>query len=809
MAGEPSSDFELDPRYHNGGEKEPPKVWAESQQMRVIVEKADPRPPDVVRRLLVDAIHRQVRTLHLFRAVGEILPVGGVGPVRQNDLTLYAILFPGEGRDNTGIKDLNDNVLEYSHTNDFIDRRNEAIRTIFTTTGPGPSYRTVGQDYKICFFLADGKKPEEVAADLKRLDKAIVDALLKTLDEAIADPDHKHKKECEKLKRTLSKKGYRFDFLIGSQARAVQGDQLDVTFLLTTETLKSAGLARYAVKVAGLRTRMAKAHLAGTAPKTPKGGDDRGRPYNEDTYLRVSAVAPGIKKFILGAGGPGQNVKLDRVLVDKVWTDAFLLAERLFFGNPDVIRDVRKKKLVAPTLRQGVTAAFGVQVDLLETWLVVLNLIDFVSGFVLSEYRGRVLNLHRAASNLVDDVAGQRVVDWRRLTPVLTSDVRQRTPIAQQGATSEFPFFAYSSDFRHQIFVTFDIRDLGVDLMLFYELLNKRIVDDQLTGENLMRATFVSNNRTMLRKRDTYDEVVKAFKNVHARITATRPDDQRAVLAAVQAFGGGVFTSGRRLPAFEQSIRVMVGGDEIFVAAHPLYAGHISEVIRTLDSRVSGDQLINLRAGVGFSAAPPADTPGPGPGPDISPEQRKKNQKSHHAALSVSSSSGNALKDLERRQRRMERLIEMLEDSPDTKKNDLAKGYQKRLDDLHLLRIYARGQHGHARPLPRAMYERLIVALRTEDVPTALQNGEELVDFETDQVINRARKEAAADRLEADLLRDVGRDNFQAALPPTFKTPKLAKWILKVVIRYLTGASTPLLPPEDKEEAAEEEIILI
>ncbi|MFC4068858.1 hypothetical protein [Actinoplanes subglobosus] len=799
-----TSDFVLDPRYHDGDDKDPPRVWTESQQMREIVERADARPPDVIRKLLTDAIHRQVRTLHLFRVAGEILPVGGVGPVRQNELTLYAILFPGEGRDNTGIKDLNDNVLEYGYTNRFIERRNKAIRDIFTTaTGPGPSYRTLGQDYKICFFLAEGKKPEQVAADLARLDKALVEALITTIDEALADPDHKPKEACRKLKRALSRSGYRFDFLIGSQARVVQGDQLDVTFLLTTETLKSAGLARYAVKAAAVRTRMARSHLAGTAPKTPKGADDRGRPFNENAYLRVSAVAPGIKKFILGSGGAKQNVNLTRILVDKVWTDVFLAFERLFFGNPDVIRDVRKKKLVAPTLRQGTTTGFQVQVDLLETWLVVLNLIDFITGFVLSEYRSRVLDLHRAASNLVDDLAKKPQVDWQRLTPILTSDVRQKSAIAQQGTTSEFPFFAYSSDFRHQIFFTFDIRDLGVDLMLFYELVNKRVVDDQLTGENLLRATFVSNNRTVLRKRDTYEAVLTAFQKVHGRILTNRADRQRALLGAVQAFGGGVLNGGAQMPVFARSIQLMVGGDEIFVAAHPLYAGHVSEIIGMLDIRVSDDQLLNLRAGVGFSAAAPEGTPGP----VVSPEQRRSNQLSHDRALNASSRSGNALKGLERRQRRMERLVDVLEDSRDKKKNDLVKGYRKRLDDLHLLRVYARAQYGHARPLAPAMYRRLIVALRDEDVATALQNGEELVDFETDRVVSKEKLEAAADRLEADLLRDAGRDNFQAAPPPVFKVPKLVKWIVKVISRYLTGSSDPFKAPGTKEERDEEEIL--
>lgn len=803
------NDFQLDPGYHNGTVGDPSRVWPESQRMREIVEAADPRPPDAVRDTLRQAIFRQVRSLQLFRAVGEVLPVGKQGPRPDNELTLYVILFPGEGKDNTGIKDLNDKVLGYGYTTKFMDQRNRVIAETFTTTGPGSSYRTLGQDYKTCFILAFGKKPEEVAQDLKILDAKIVKELVAIVDEALADPNIKEDKkaECRTLKRALSKKGYRFDYLIGSRARPVQGDQLTVTFLLITETLKSAGLSRFAVKAAGLQTRMAKGQAAGSVPKPKNKHDDRGRPYDEDVYLRVSGMAPAIKSFILASGGQNQPVLLNRVLVDKVWTDAFLLFQRLFFGNPDVIRDVRKRALVQPTFKQGTTSGFTAQVELLAMWLIVLNLIDFVSGFLKNEFRGALLTLHHTGSGLVDDLIKKADVNWRKLTPVLTMDVRQKIPVAQLGATSEYPFFAYSSDYQHQIFFTFDVRDLGVDLMLFYELANKRIVDDQLTDENLMATTLVSNNRTLLRKRDTYDQVVRVFKDVHDRIL-TRPDDaRRASQAAVQAAGAGVFRSGNRMPDFARSIQVMIGGDEVFVAAHPLYAGHVSEIIRTLDGRSSGDQLLNLRAGVGFSAAEPATGSGATAGPQIPPDQRKNNQRSHERALDASSNGTSALKSFERAERRMERLIDMLEDSRDKKKHDLVPGYRKRLDDLHLTRMYARAQHGAARPLPDAVYRRLIQALRAEDVATALQNTEELIDFQTDKPIDAAKLRADADKLETDLLRAAGADNFQAAPPPVNKLPNAAKWVLKVIIRYLGKSASVLFGPDDKDEKDEEEII--
>jgi hypothetical protein len=244
--------------------------------------------------------------------------------------------------------------------------------------------------------------------------------------------------------------------------------------------------------------------------------------------------------------------------------------------------------------------------------------------------------------------------------------------------------------------------------------------------------------------------------------------------------GTGVVRSGTRMPAFEQSVRVMIGGDEIFVAAHPLYTVYIGKIIRELDTKTSGNQLLNLRAGVAFSSAERSIVFGPDVGKRISADQRRKNQIAHDKALNGSSGAPGILKPFERAQRRMERLIQMLLDSRDAKKNKLAPDHQKRLDGLKLLDMYARVQYQLTGPMPQALYTRLIAALRAEDVATALATGAELVDFD-DNVIDVKRVGSEAQKLEADLLRDVGRDNFQAALPPVNKIPKVASWILKTI----------------------------
>ncbi len=65
--------------------------------------------------------------------------------------TLYIILFPGEGKDNTGIKDLNDKVLGQWWAGEYMQRRYDAIASIFDA--PGDAFAVVAQTYKTAFIL--------------------------------------------------------------------------------------------------------------------------------------------------------------------------------------------------------------------------------------------------------------------------------------------------------------------------------------------------------------------------------------------------------------------------------------------------------------------------------------------------------------------------------------------------------------------------------------------------------------------------------------------------------------------------------
>ncbi len=772
----------VDPRLYSDDGAEPAPVWASSQRLREVVERQERRPPDADRRLLASEAQRQLSTLGLFREVVRLF-AGPIDP--RSAVTLYVILFPGEAKDNTGIKELNDKVLGYRLTSEFIVARQEEIRAVFPPPDDrtGPRYTTVGQDYKTASIVAVAKPPEDFAKDLARLDARLRERLLGLLDRAEKDSDTNPAflPEIRKLRRKLEKdKSYRFDYLFGANTVSIRGRPVDVVFQLLTESLKGAGMARFAAKGKAMKKWVSRDMARNRGVDSPdKGHDPRGRVYRSDPFLKVLKAADDIKDLM--AKPPHRDAPVDyhAIFVDTVWTTTFLPYKRLYFGNPDVIRDVRKRALVAPTFKkgEGQKLNFTAQREMLELWLVTLNAIDFVKDFVSTEYP-RFVDLYHAEALLVLEQLldkGQDV-DWPRLARFLTRDFRQGSePVSLQGTASEFQFYSHAADQQEQVFFMLDIRDLGVELMAFYETAQMTITDDRLAGLDLMVETFRSTDAIVVRRRFTYDKVVEAFKKRYPEAAGA---GSRA--AAGKAFGTALRTEGA-MPPFRDSIRVMLGGDEVFVAAHPYYARCAHAIIADLASPTIAvqDRPLNLRAGVGYSTA--ARAPGPAPaGNDVSDAQRRENQKAHDKVLKLATDSLTMLKPLERTQRRIERLIEMLE--ANDQKKDLAPPHRRKLADLRLLEVYARVMHGYPKQLSTATYARLHRLLRAGDLRGALATKLfELVDF-AGNVVDEPTLTRRAAELEAAVRRDVGKDNVHVDGPPVTKIPA---WIQKVLDKWL------------------------
>ncbi len=642
----------------------------------------------------------------------------------------------------------------------------------------------LGQDYKTAYILTYTGSRSEFGGSLAKLDKALREILLneilpeaeKEFRKGKDEESRKKLKEIQKLKATLRKNPkYKFDIFFGLSTVKPTGSArkaIDVAFLLLTEALKGAAIARLISKGRSLKTRVARRFVTDIRPDS-RAMDQRGKEFKPTIYLRASKKAGEIKSFITAMPSSDNSfLEYNHIYVDTVWTVAFFKYRRQYVGNPDVMRDVRKKKLERPPAKYGnVKYTFLAQVDLLELWLVVLNMLDFIKEFLLSEFRTSVVAYHDDALSAFDDVNNlpPRKIDWQRLERLLTSDHRE-TRMAVLGSASEFLFFSFASDHPERIFFSFDIRDLGVDLALLYEYSNEEIEDHKYTGVRLMEETFRSSDPIVDRKRFTYDRVVYTFRMYHAllaKAARVRRTDGKA--EAQKAFGSGMRTSGA-IPGFDESVQIMLGGDEVFVSAHPYFAAYIHNIIGDLDrtplkSAPYRSNTLDMRAAVAFSRAK-----------NVAPaKQREENQYSHYQAMKLADSAPGPLKELERTQRRIERLIEKLKDNE--KKKDRAPEFTKALKKLTLTKLFVRVYHGHPKVVDPEELDRAVRRFGAETVDVAKDSDREFVDF-NGNVVDPKTIKSEAEKLEAKVRRVVGRDNTHVDPPPARKPPKwLDDWL--------------------------------
>lgn len=698
---------------------------------------------------LEKAVARQLRTAVLYQTVSRIVKAA-TSPGR---LTMYVLLFPGEARDDTGLKDLNDNVLGYTLHQQFTARRQKEIERIFQ-----PQFVVVGQDFKTALFVTWEQNRMEFDKRLHDLDNALRQILL---DEFLPKSNKKGAKE---LRRLLEKdSNYRFDIYYGTDGLVVSASAHDVLltiFLLLTQAMKGAATARYIVKGHALKTRVAKPFGKNAAPD--KKLDPRGKGFAQPEFLRLAGTAPAIKTFVVKpARDQTAMLEYNIIYIDTVWTQAFLKQQNV--GNRDMIRDVRKKKLVKPP-PLNVKNTFPAQVELLELWIVVLNLVDFVKDFLEAEFAHiLVLNQHDNAVLVLDNLRDSaKPVDRPQAEAFLTRDLRQQQ-VAVLGTTSEFQFYAPAADYPARIIFMMDVRDMGVDVLMMYDVAHAKILDGRLADRRLMQETFRSTDVVIEMRRDIHDVVIETFARYHALLKSSggvgRTDGSKAAAQAFKkAFGS--------LGDFSKDVQVMLGGDEVMVATHPRFAAYLHNIVADLstglgprfidiDRQAVNVGLPGIRVGVAFSLARTAG-------------KRREHQLAHNKAMRLADESHGILKDLERRRRRIERLLDMLERNPDKEKD--APKYRKRLDELRLSKLFTRVQHGNPTVLPMRRIEPLIADLREGKLSRPFHKLVELVDFDGN-VIDHDQLTKDADALEQSVRKKVGRDNIHVDPPPRVKPP--------------------------------------
>ncbi len=743
------------------GSDDPQKLaiaWISSDELRRLLEK-QAVPTDPERLQLKGALVSQLNTLVLYWRMGLFLLARKEGKAPGKKASLYVLMFPGEAKDNTGLKDLNDKVIGQWWSAQFIRERFKAIGEIFDV--PADGFTVTAQTYKTAYILTYDRKREDFAKALVMLDARLREILMEILKKAEKDASKEQLAEIKKLWKKLDKnKKYRFDIFFGLRTlKPSAASKLEDVYLLVTEALKGAAIARYVAKVASLKGKLGYKFAAKIPPDKRK-LDARGKEYVWRTYMTASNMAEKLKSLFVQGYTTTNPYAMNEIYVDTVWTFAFMMRKNLYWANPDVVRDVRKKRLKPAPLKAGLTYAYSIQKNLLELWLVVLNMLDFIKRFKFSEFHRELLRYHEDALDVFTQVGTpSKSIDWAKLIRVLTHDVRQKQPIAQIETASEFQFYSFVADHSQRIFFSMDIRDLGVEQMLHYEHSNRTVGHQKYSDRELMEETFRASDEIDERRRHTYDRIVDVFRKYHGLLSG---NPAAGMKAARQAFGGAAIG---KLGSFAESVQILLGGDEFYAAVHPLFALYLPLIVGDLDRTPYGNRTIDMRASVAFSSAPKADIA----------QQRREIQLSHQEAMKIAEEAPAILKHLERTDRRIEQLIEVIEKND--KKKSRAPGYRQALAKLALTKLFARAKHGAPAPLPVRNFRRLLKALKAGDIAAAVNTKRfELVDF-SGNVVDAARLESNAAALEQTVRRDVGTDNIRGQIPPAVKIPlEQPKW---------------------------------
>ena len=277
------------------------------------------------------------------------------------------------------------------------------------------------------------------------------------------------------MRQAIGKKKWRFDFLFGAATRPIgQGKEIEAVFLLLTEALKAAGVARFIAKAdavggwSGAATSIARRHRA---ERDDKRDDDRGKLFDLKSFRQKTLAATQAVRDVMSQGATAESTfDYMNIYVNGVWTVPWVIYhpdEQRLIANPDVMRDARKRVLAPPPLKKGTKGSFKTQVRLLELWLVAINTIDLIKDFLVPEFKNELVWYHRRASDAYADLEGTGRVDGAQLEKLLTRDLRQGLdPLPVLGRSSEFQFYAHASDHADRIFFVMDVRDLGVDLLV-------------------------------------------------------------------------------------------------------------------------------------------------------------------------------------------------------------------------------------------------------------------------------------------------------------------------------------------------------
>lgn len=408
------------------------------------------------------------------------------------------VSFSVPGAEFLSIKNLNDNVFDPSVSDSIIEAKRNKIRDKFAALFPGENL--LRTDYKIeVARIPSGAEfsQDDLEKMMAEVDAEMVEKIEELAAEFLKKDDLTEKKRAgvDKFLKQLrgedgGKKGFRMNYGITQVEGSDSKDKI-----------------------------LAVNNAVGTARTARPDSESYGGEYSEEATLAELGSIKELKDEIIEKGNSIADIDGNSFSIFTNNPDG----SQSF--NRDLLRDVRKGKFKPAAGQEGILKQ-------LVIYTKKLNILDFVKPFVYEDLQTAESNIKEAQGLAGKLREGESLADSERqkIKEILNSD--ERAP----DFTSRMEFDRRATDMAKAAYISMDVLDLGVDLLLEYEQEVEKINNNKNLSESEKIQKF---NEASLRAGDKTTDRLKTFWKKVEEVCADEKYNLKGAEGLVAGLVGG------------------------------------------------------------------------------------------------------------------------------------------------------------------------------------------------------------------------------------------------------------------------------
>lgn len=515
------------------------------------------------RTLLVGEIHRQIPLLRVSTIAEEIgakhlvnLVVDGGGPL--------------------GIKTLNDQLIGFALNADWLVPRQQLLfKQIFESLPleEGEVVRVAEQTYKQTTLVTNIEDSQRLSAlmaeGLDTFDQAMLGLLVRALGRG----------------RAFWRREIQQAVPGGPREREARARVDNITALLEALPGDAAGW-RYPVNFGSaelngstprevLKTNLRSLKAARITKTLADPAITRGGAYHEEEFLSVVKKARLLRRQIVDAGNALYWKGLEHPI--------FATEGEELIPNRTLLREIRKGRVDPDDLEDEDREMLA----LTMRYLAHVNTLDYFKNFSSEDLDRALPERVAAGRSIIQSLVGGRPVAEEALWSILSQGVTGES-LAELGTASEARFYHQLITHERRLFIQIDIIDLGVELTRSLAAALHRLSGDDVTAEDLWRISLSATDSVVGIRRAAFRDTREIVQDYRRQLLETLAERKEKSKKFREAYA--------ELKA-EKDPLLLLGGDEITIALHPLFERVLPELAADLS------RALNARVGVSRSRA--------------------------------------------------------------------------------------------------------------------------------------------------------------------------------------------------------------